>query len=133
MNGTRSMLLPDRVVLLPVKWETHAVPENRADGPRRRSTASLFKSATCWLAYFGPGLEHRRVWTSLAPWKRSTSSSATGKKAMLYFSSRPIDPNKIDLKQHRRLRAFEEATYSKALTGRFARTGLSCARWCCVI
>ena len=25
---------------------------------------------------------------------------------MLYFSGRPIDPNKIDLKQHRKLRAF---------------------------
>jgi hypothetical protein len=45
---------------------------------------------------------------------------AAGKKAMLYFSSRPIDPNKIDLKQHRKLRAFKAATYSKALTGTFA-------------
>lgn len=31
---------------------------------------------------------------------------AEGKPALLYFSSRPIDPNKIDLKQHKKLRAF---------------------------
>ena len=31
---------------------------------------------------------------------------AAGKPALLYFFGRPIDPNKIDLKQHRKLRAF---------------------------
>ncbi len=55
---------------------------------------------------------------------------AAGKQAMLYFSSRPIDPNKIDLKQHRKLRAFKAATYGKALTGAFA-VSMSCARSCC--
>src|SRR5712675_2290467 len=42
---------------------------------------------------------------------------AAGKPALLYFSSRPIDPNKIDLKQHRKLRSFKSATYKKALVG----------------
>lgn len=41
---------------------------------------------------------------------------------MLYFSSRPIDPNKIDLKQQRRLRQFKDATYKSALVGGFAST-----------
>lgn len=44
---------------------------------------------------------------------------ATGKPGLLYFSSRPIDPNRIDLKQHKKLRAFKAATYKKALTGGF--------------
>src|ERR1700693_4365857 len=42
---------------------------------------------------------------------------AAGKPALLYFSSRPIDPNKIDLKQHKKLKSFKAATYKKALTG----------------
>jgi hypothetical protein len=44
---------------------------------------------------------------------------AVGKPALLYFSSRPIDPNRINLRQHKKLRSFKEATYRKALTGSF--------------
>jgi hypothetical protein len=43
-----------------------------------------------------------------------------GKPALLYFSRRPIDPNKIDLEQHQKLRNFKDATYKKALTGSFS-------------
>lgn len=39
------------------------------------------------------------------------------KPAMLYFSSRPIDPNRIDLRQHRRLKAFKDRTRKTALVG----------------
>jgi hypothetical protein len=39
---------------------------------------------------------------------------------MLYFSTRLIDPNKIDLKQQRKLRGFKALTYKKALTGTFS-------------
>jgi hypothetical protein len=46
---------------------------------------------------------------------------AVGKPALLYFSSRPIDPNKIDMKQHKKLKNFKDATYKKALTGGFSR------------
>lgn len=45
---------------------------------------------------------------------------AAGRPSMLYFSNRPIDPNKIDLKQHRKLRAFKAATHRQSLTGSFA-------------
>jgi hypothetical protein len=47
---------------------------------------------------------------------------AAGKPALLYFSSRPIDPNKIDIKQHSQLRKFKAATYKKALVGAFSST-----------
>jgi hypothetical protein len=41
---------------------------------------------------------------------------------MLYFSSRPVDPNTLDLKQQRKLRDFKNDTLSGALVGRFAST-----------
>jgi hypothetical protein len=41
------------------------------------------------------------------------------KPALLYFSNRPIDPGKIDLKQHRKLKAFKDETYRQALVGSF--------------
>lgn len=43
-----------------------------------------------------------------------------GKPALLYFSSRPVDPNKIDLRQLKKLKYFKVAPYRKALTGSFS-------------
>jgi hypothetical protein len=42
---------------------------------------------------------------------------AAGRPALLYFSRRPIDPDKIDLKQHKKLGQFKAATYKTALVG----------------
>jgi hypothetical protein len=44
---------------------------------------------------------------------------ADGKPAMLYFSRRLIDPDRIQARQLGRLRKFKEATYKRALTGTF--------------
>ena len=44
---------------------------------------------------------------------------AAGKPALLYFSRRPVDPNTIDIKQHRKLKGFKDATHQKALVGGF--------------
>ena len=43
-----------------------------------------------------------------------------GKPALLFFSSRPVDPNRIDLRQLKKLKYFKVATYRKALTGSFS-------------
>jgi len=48
---------------------------------------------------------------------------AAAKPAMLYFSHRPIDPNAINLKQHKKLQSFKAATYKNALTGGFTGLG----------
>ena len=45
---------------------------------------------------------------------------AAGKPAMLYFSRRPIDPNKIDADQQSKLRKFQETTFKRALVGHFS-------------
>jgi hypothetical protein len=45
---------------------------------------------------------------------------AAKKAALLYFSSRPIDPNKIDIKQHWKLRSFKATTHKNALVGGFS-------------
>jgi hypothetical protein len=42
------------------------------------------------------------------------------KPAMLYFSKRPIDPNKIDIKQLKKLKVFKNQTLAGALVGEFA-------------
>jgi hypothetical protein len=107
------------VVLLPVRWETHAVPEITRR-PQEAINRQLVHECDMLVGMF---------WTKLGTATGVAESGTVeeidqfvnaGKKAMLYFSSRPIDPNRIDLKQHRKLRAFKTAIYSKALTGTFA-------------
>lgn len=44
---------------------------------------------------------------------------AARKPAFLYFSRRPIDPDRIELKQFKKLRKFKANTYKNALTGSF--------------
>src|SRR6476660_6408248 len=93
-------------VLLPVKWETHAVPQS-GQRPQEALNRQLVQECDILVGMF---------WTKLGTATGAAESGtveeidqfvAAAKPAMLYFSSRPIDPNKIDPKQHRKLRAFK--------------------------
>ncbi len=108
------------IVLLPVKWETHAVP---TAGVRPQEAINKQLVANCDLLV---GM----FWTKLGTGTGVAESGTVeeidqfveaGKPAMLYFSSRPVDPAKIDLRQHKRLKAFKDATYKNALVGSFSR------------
>src|ERR1039457_1435701 len=109
----------ESVVLLPVKWETHATPQSGVR-PQEAINRQLVRECDILVGMFWT-----KIGTSTGVAESGTVEEidqfvAAGKPALLYFSSRPIDPNKIDLKQHKRLRAFQDATYKKALTGRFS-------------
>src|ERR1035441_5060081 len=108
-------------VLLPVKWETHAMPQSgvRPQDPLNRQLVS------------GSDILIGMFWTKLGTSTGVAESGtveeidqfvAAGRPALLYFSSRPIDPILIDLKQYRKLRSFKAATYKKALVGSFSTT-----------
>jgi hypothetical protein len=45
---------------------------------------------------------------------------AAGRPALLYFSTRPVDPRRIDVSQLSSLREFQAITYERALVGAFA-------------
>jgi len=110
----------ESVVLLPVKWETHAKPQ-AGERPQEAINRQLVRDCDILVGMF---------WTKFGTGTGVAESGtveeidqfvASGKPALLYFSSRPIDPNKIDLKQHKKLKSFKDATYKKALTGSFSR------------
>jgi hypothetical protein len=113
--------LAEGLVLLPVRWETHARPQSGVH-PQEALNVQLVASSDILLGMF---------WTKLGT---STGVAPSGtveeidqfveqaKPAMLYFSNRPIDRSRIDLKQHKRLRAFKAETYTKALVGTFSST-----------
>lgn len=108
----------ESVVLLPVAWETHATPRSGVR-PQEAINQQLVDQSDILVGMF---------WTKLGT---STGLAASGtveeidrfiaasKPAQLYFSSRPIDPGKIDQKQHKTLKAFKETTYKNALVGSF--------------
>ena len=110
----------ESVVLLAVKWETHAKPQAGVR-PQEAINRQLVRDCDILIGMFWT-----KIGTSTGVAESGTVEEidqfvASGKPALLYFSSRPIDPNKIDLKQHKKLRSFKAATYKKALTGGFSR------------
>src|ERR1700722_10562926 len=109
----------ESVVILPVKWETHALPQV---GIRPQEAINHQLVGGCDMLV---GMFWTKIGTTTGVAESGTVEEidqfvAAGKPTLLYFSSRPIDPNKIDLKQHKKLRSFKDATYKKALTGSFS-------------
>jgi hypothetical protein len=110
----------EAVVLLPIKWETHATPQSGIR-PQEAINDQLVRKCDILV-----GLFWTKIGTSTGVAESGTVEEidqcvGAGKPTLLYFSSRPIDPNKIDLKQHRKLKRFKEATYRKALIGSFSQ------------
>jgi hypothetical protein len=110
----------EAVVLLPVKWETHATPQSDIR-PQEAINDQLVRKCDILVGLFWTKIGTRTGVAESGTVEEIDQCVGAGKPALLYFSSRPIDPNKIDLKQHRKLKRFKEATYKKALTGSFSQ------------
>jgi len=109
------------VVLLPVKWETHATPETGVR-PQGAINRQLVNTSDLMIGMFWTKLGTNTGVAESGTVEEIDQFVAAGKPAMLYFSSRPVDPNRIDLKQHRKLRQFKSETYKTALVGGFTST-----------
>jgi hypothetical protein len=109
----------EAIVLLPVKWETHATPQMGVR-PQEVVNRQLVSNSDLLVGMF---------WTKVGA-STGVAESGTieeidefvraGKPSMLYFSNRLVDPNRIDLRQQRKLRQFKSTTYKNALVGSFA-------------
>ena len=109
------------VVLLPVKWETHATPESGVR-PQASINRQLVASSDILVGMFWTKFGTSTGVAESGTVEEIDQFVAAGKPAMLYFSSRPIDPSKIDLEQQKKLRAFKDETYKTALVGGFSST-----------
>lgn len=107
-----------KIVLLPVKWETHSAPllGDRAQGIINNQ---LVTSCDMAIGVF---------WTRLgSPTGVSESGTAeeiewfidNSKPVMIYFSSRNINPSKLDLDQYKSLKDFEAKLRKLGLTGSY--------------
>jgi hypothetical protein len=106
------------IVLLPVEWETHALP-TAGVRPQAAINAQLVDRCDILIGMF---------WTKLGTATGVAVSGtveeidrfvAAGKPAMLYFSKRRVASKKVDRKQSAMLAKFKAATYKRALVGSF--------------
>ena len=103
-----------KVVLLPLRWETHTAPEY-GTRPQEVINRAIVDQCDLLVGIF---------WTRIGS---PTGASESGtleeiervgkaeKPVMLYFSKVEIDPDKIDFAQTERLRHFKSTTYPKGL------------------
>jgi len=105
-------------VLLPVKWETHALPTS-GKRPQAAINEQLVDRCDILVGMF---------WTKLGTSTGVAASGtveeidrfvADGKPAMLYFSGRKVSNAKLDPKQSAKLTKFKAKTYKDALVGSF--------------
>ncbi|MBO2692494.1 hypothetical protein I6M59_12220 [Shewanella algae] len=109
----------NKVVLLPVKWETHSAP---LMGQRAQGVINNQLVTSCDMAI---GV----FWTRLgSPTGASESGTAeeiewfieNDKPVMLYFSSRNLNPAKLDIPQYTALKNFEKKMQKIGLTGSYS-------------
>jgi len=108
----------ESVVLLPVKWETHALPQSSIR-PQEAINRQLVRDSDILVGMFWTKLGTSTGVAESGTVEEIDQFVAAGKPALLYFSSRPIDPNRIDLEQHMKLRNFKDETYKIAMVGGF--------------
>jgi hypothetical protein len=108
----------EAVVLLPVKWETHATPQSGVR-PQELINAQLVRNSDMLIGMFWTKIGTSTGVADSGTVEEIDQLVAAGKPAMLYLSNRPIEPSKIDLTQLGKLREFKEATYKTALVGSF--------------
>ncbi|MDY0300311.1 MAG: hypothetical protein RBQ99_01870 [Trichlorobacter sp.] len=107
-SGTR------KIVLLPVGWETHSSPEMGAPAQQIINCQVLNK---CDLLV---GVFWTRIGTPTEKHLSGTVEEieehiASGRPAMLYFSSQPVAMDTVDLDQVQRLKEFKQSCQSRGL------------------
>jgi hypothetical protein len=110
----------ESIVLLPVKSETRATPQSGVR-PQRAINRQVVHQCDILVGMFWTRVGTRTRVADSGTVEEINQFVRAGKPALLYFPSLPIDPNSINLEQHRRLRSFRAATYKKAFVGGFQR------------
>ena len=108
----------EAVTLLPVKWETHSLPQSNVR-PQSAINTQLVAECDILIGMFWTKLGTHTGVAASGTVEEIDQFVAAGKPALLYFSSRPINPAQINLEQLKMLRDFKEETYKNALIGSF--------------
>ncbi|HTE97514.1 MAG TPA: DUF4062 domain-containing protein [Bradyrhizobium sp.] len=105
-------------VLLPVKWETHALPTSGVR-PQAAINDQLVDRCDILLGMFWTKVGTKTGVAISGTVEEIDRFVAAGKPAMLYFSGRKIPKGRVDGKQAAKLKKFKDATYKDSLVGSF--------------
>lgn len=119
-NATHS--LERRIIIEPVKWESHAVPglEGRPQEMVNKQLVDIcdFLIGVFWTRLGTP--------TGVAPSGTAEEINEfreAGKPVLLYFSSQPVVPESIDPKQYEMLKSFRAEMEQLGLIERYSEVG----------
>lgn len=108
----------DHVVLLPVRWETHAVPEYGAR-PQEFINRSIVADCDILIGAFWTRLGTPTGMSESGTLEEIEQFHRAEKPVLLYFSAKPINPNQVDWDQLRRVREFRTRVEQIALVAEF--------------
>lgn len=102
------------IVLLPIGWETHSVPEMGAR-PQEIINKQLLNKCDLLVGVFWA-----RIGTSTGEYASGTVEEiekhiVSGKPTMLYFSEQPVRLDSVDSEQYNKLKKFKESCRSRGL------------------
>lgn len=107
-----------RVVILPLRWETHTAPEYNVR-PQAAINRRIVDDCDLVVGVFGTKFGTPTGEADSGTLEEIERVAKAGKPVMLYFSHVPVDPNKVDLAQFERLKRFKEDIISNALVETF--------------
>jgi hypothetical protein len=87
--------IAELVVLLPVKWETHSAPQ-AGDRPQEAINKQLVQGCDVLIGMFWTRIGTNTGIADSGTVEEIDQFVGAKKPTMLYFSSRPIDPNNLD-------------------------------------
>jgi hypothetical protein len=110
--------MAEGVVLLPVRWETHATPRANIR-PQQAINEELVGSSDILIGMFWTKLGSNTGVAESGTVEEINQFVADDRPAMLYFSKRKLDSRTLDRAQQRKLRVFRTTTLKRALVGNF--------------
>jgi len=103
-----------RVVLLPLRWETHAAPDY-GTRPQEVINRAIVDECDLLVGVFWTRIGSPTGVADSGTLEEIERVGKAGKPIMLYFSSIEIDPDRIDTSQYERLKDFKRKSYPKGL------------------
>lgn len=111
---------PERkVVLLPLRWETHTAPEYGAR-PQEIINRQVVDHCDLVIGVFWTRIGSPTGVADSGTLEEIERVASKGHPVMLYFSQVKKDPNQIDLEQLAKLREFKDKTFPKALVENYS-------------
>ncbi len=107
------------VVILPVMWETHAIPE-MGDRPQAIINRQLVETCDVLVGVFWTRIGSETGVAESGTVEEIRQFIDSEKPTLLYFSSKPVIPDSVDPEQYKRLQNFKQDASNSGLIDSFS-------------